>query len=457
MSKITVEGGSSTDLRTFYSALYHTKLAPVIYSDLNGEYKGADGEVHRAEDYTRYTIFSLWDTFRAAHPLFTLVENPDFIRDLVLSMMSHYQQYGYLPVGELHGNETNTMTGYHAIPVLADAILKGYQGFDHREVYEAMKKSGMQDIRNVDLYKKYDYIPSGMAEESVTKTLEYAYDDWCLAEVAAKLGLEEDEQYFRQRASNFRQVFDPETGFMRGRLADGSWRSPFDPKFSSHMVNTDYTEGNAWQHTWFVPQDVAGLIELMGGAEAFVTKLDRLFTEASEITGENASMDISGLIGQYAHGNEPSHHIAYMYNYAGKAWKTQALVRKIMREMYNDKPDGLCGNEDCGQMSAWYVMSALGFYPVNPAEGIYVIGSPLFSQASINLHNGKNFEVVASGNSQENVYIQSAILNGEPLNRSFITHQEILAGGKLELQMGAEPNKALWAEPEAFPLSMTSL
>jgi predicted alpha-1,2-mannosidase len=442
------------ELKTiFYTALYHAFLAPVVHSDVDGKYKGADGEIHRAS-YDYYSTFSLWDTFRAAHPLYTLLQG-DRINDFVRSMLAHYEEYGYLPVWALAGNETNTMTGYHAVPVIADAWLKGYRDYDVELAYRAMKTSAMQNIRGVRHYKEYGYIPCDLENESVTKNLEYAFDDWCIAQIALALEETDDYNYFMERAASYRHLFDEKTGFMRGKDADGKWRQPFDPKYSSHMVNTDYTEGNAWQHSWFVPHDVSGLINLHGGASPFIQKLDSLFEEDSEIRGENASADISGLIGQYAHGNEPSHHIAYLYNYAGQPWKTQERVREIMETQYTAQRDGLCGNEDCGQMSAWYVFSAMGFYPVNPAEGIYVIGSPLVSKATIDVGKRKKFEVIAENASRENMYIQEAKLNGQPLERTFITHKEIMDGGKLELMMGNIPYKGWGRDAGTYPPSMS--
>jgi len=455
LEQIQVKSPNDTLKNIFYTALYHTKLAPVVFSDVQGKYKGADSLVHEAEGYTRYSIFSLWDTFRAANPLFTVVEG-DRVNAMVRSLLSHYRQHGLLPVWELVGNETNTMTGYHAVPVIADAYLKGYRDYDVEEAYAAMKKSAMQDIRGVSFYKKYGFIPADLENESVTKNLEYAYDDWCIARVAKDLGKTEDYNYFMKRAQSYQLLFDSATGFMRGRKVDGSWTTPFDPKYSSHRENTDYTEGNAWQHSWFVPQDVQGLINLHGGQAAFIKKLDALFNESSEITCANTSPDISGLIGQYAHGNEPSHHIAYLYNYAGAPWKTQQMVRQIMKTMYKATPDGISGNEDCGQMSAWYVFSAMGLYPVNPASGVYVIGSPLFEEVSIKVSDGKHFRVTAAGVSDQNLYIQSASLNGKPLNRSYITHAEVMAGGDLKLVMGPTPNKAWASTPDSYPPSISS-
>lgn len=454
LNVIQAESMDETIKRVFYTALYHSQLAPVIYSDANGRYKGADNQVHTAEGYDKYGIFSLWDTFRANNPLFTLTQQAR-VNDMVRSMMDHYREHGLLPVWSLLGNETNTMTGYHAVPVLADAYLKGFRDYDAEEVFEAMKKSAMQDIRATDFLREYDYIPYDKAGQSVTRTLEYCYDDWCIAQMAQALGKAEDYEYFMRRARNYQNLFDPSTGFFRAKLSDGSWKTPFDPKYSSHDFTTaEYTEGNAWQHSWFVPHDVQGMINLHGGREAFVNKLDSLFSIDSEITGENASADISGLIGQYAHGNEPSHHIAYLYAYAGAPGKTQERVRNIMATMYTEEPTGICGNEDCGQMSAWYIFSAMGFYPVNPAEGVYVLGSPLLSGATLSLPDGKQFEVVAHNQSAGNVYVQSVSLNGQELDRTFITHEEIMAGGKLEFEMGATPNEA-WGETAQVPPSMS--
>lgn len=433
LSTISVETDNEKLKRIFYTAYYHTQLAPMTFSDALGEYKGADGEIHKSEGYIRYTIFSLWDTFRAAHPLYTIT-NEDQVSDFINSMLSHYDQYGLLPVWELAGNETNTMTGYHAVPVIVDAIFKGIEGFDVNKAYEAIKTSGMQDIRGVNFLKEYGYVPADLENESVTKNLEYAFDDWCIAQTAKKLGKNEDYEYFANRAMSYQQLFDTDTKFMRGKLADGTWKVPFDPKYSQHRVGADYTEGNAWQHSWFVPHDVPGLIELMGGDQAFIKHLDSLFNEDSNITGDHISADISGLIGQYAHGNEPSHHIAYLYNYAGQPWKTQEMVREIMETMYDDQPDGLSGNEDCGQMSAWYVFSALGFYPVNPASGVYDLGSPIFDRSTIKVGGGKTF-VIEAKNASTNKYVKRVTLNGVKLTENQIRHEQIMQGGKLVFEM----------------------
>ncbi|HMQ46851.1 MAG TPA: GH92 family glycosyl hydrolase [Saprospiraceae bacterium] len=444
LSKIKVVGIDSLK-KIFYTALYHTCLAPVVYSDPNSNYKGCDTLVHQAMGYTRYDIFSLWDTFRAAHPLFTITQK-DKVNDFIRSFIAHYEEYGLLPVWSLLGNETNTMTGYHAIPIIVDAYQKGFRDYDVEKAYAAMKASAMQNIRGTNFYREFGFIPYDKDGESVTKTLEYAYDDWCIAQMAKALGHQEDYQLFTKRAEAYKHLFDPATGFMRAKYSNGQWKTPFDPQYSDHNFDVaEYTEGNAWQHSWFVPHDVPGLIELHGGKAAFVLKLDSLFSISSEIKGENASADISGLIGQYAHGNEPSHHIVYMYNVSGHAWKTQQQVRNILLTQYNSQPDGLCGNEDCGQMSAWYVFSAMGFYPMNPADGKYWMGSPLFEEVVIPLENGKTFTVKAKNAAPEHPYILSASLNKKSLKQPYISHAEIMAGGLLELEMGANPNTELWA------------
>ena len=454
LRRINIKTQDEDQKTIFYTALYHSLLAPALFSDLNNEYTGPDNKVHTTSGDKRFTVFSLWDTFRAAHPLFTLIL-PEEVPGLINSMLSFYQESGLLPVWELEGNETNTMIGYHSIPVIADAYLKGFTGFDAEEAFEAMIKSSMQNFRGLRHYREFGFIPSDQENESVSKALEYAYDDWSIAAMAREMGKEKEYKEYSERATNYKSHFDSGTKFMRGKLENGEWKEPFDPLYSRHRFD-EYTEGNAWQYTWFVPHDVQGLINLMGGKEAFITKLDSLFAIEENVKGEHSSVDISGLIGQYAHGNEPSHHISYMYNYAGVPWKSQEMVRRILKEMYQNNPDGLSGNEDCGQMSAWYIMSSLGFYPVNPSEGIYVIGSPLFDEVSFNSGSGKLFKVAVHNNSDLNVYIQSARLNNKDLNRSYIYHKEILEGGTLEISMGSQPNKSLWNQPEAFPPSMSN-
>jgi predicted alpha-1,2-mannosidase len=444
LSKIKIQSNDSVQKTIFYTSLYHTMVAPALFSDTNGEFKGTKGDVQNASGYNRYTVFSLWDTYRALHPLFTLTQQPR-VNDMVKSMLDHYRQTGLLPVWELQGNETFCMVGNHSIPVIAEAILKGIGDFDHELAFEAMKVTSMHDRDGMGLYDKLGYMPADKIQQSVAKSLEVAIDDWCVAAVAQKLGKTEDAAYFFRRAESFKQYFDKETGFMRGKLSNGTWTSPFDPAFSKHE-GSDYTEGNAWQYLWLVPQNVEGLIELLGGKEPFADKLEQLFNVEEGVKGEEASNDISGLIGAYAHGNEPGHHTTFLFNYAGKAYRTQELNRQIQTEMYTAAPEGICGNEDCGQMSAWYIFSTMGFYPVNPAELKYQFGSPLVQEAKIEIAQGKFFTMKAPLTSVANKYIQEVKLNGQKLDRSFITHQEIMDGGTLEFTMGAEPNKGLFIQ-----------
>ncbi|OXB03304.1 GH92 family glycosyl hydrolase [Flavobacterium pectinovorum] len=441
LNKIEVETPVDSLKTIFYTAMFHTQVAPVAYSDKNGQFRREDDQIVTAKDYTAYSTLSLWDTFRAENPLLTLLA-PKQTSDIVNSMLAYYDTKKILPVWTLYANETNTMTGYHSIPVIVDAYQKGIKGFDAEKAYQAMKVTMMQDERGLNFYKKYGYIPYNLLDESVTITLEYAYDDWCVAQMAKALGKTEDYQFFLNRSKAYQYLFDSKTGFMRGKSEDGkSWNEPFDPKHSNHREHTDYTEGNAWQHSWFVPHNVDDFITLHGSNEVFTKRLEQLFTESSEITGSNVSADISGLIGQYAHGNEPSHHIAYMFNHANQPWRTQYWVRHILDTQYNTTPNGLSGNEDCGQMSAWYVFSSMGLYPMNPASGEYEIGSPIFEKAKINLEGGKSFVIEAENVSNKNFYIQSATLNGVPFNTTVITHKQILQGGILHFVMGAEPNK----------------
>lgn len=442
LDKIEVETPVDSLKTIFYTALYHTRLAPVTFSDTNGQFRLQNDSIVTAGDYTAYSTLSLWDTFRAAQPLMTLL-NTDKVSDIINSMLVYYAENKTLPVWTLYGNETYTMTGNHAIPVITEAILKGIKGFDVNEAYEAMKVTMMKDeeSRGVKFYKEYGYVPYNLLDESVTITLEFAYNDWCVAQIAKKLGKEEDYKYFSDRANAFKHLYDPKSGFMRGKSDKGQWHEPFDPKLSIHRKGTDYTEGNAWQHSWFVLHDVDGLIALHGGKEPFTDMLEQLFTESSEITGGDASPDISGLIGQYAHGNEPSHHIAYMFNFAGEPWRTQYWVREILNTQYDTTPAGLSGNEDCGQMSAWYVFSAMGIYPYNPSSGTYQIGSPIFEKSVIKVSENKSFTIKANNVSDKNIYIQSAKLNGKEFNRTYITHEEITTGGELQFEMGPEPNK----------------
>ena len=446
LGKIEVEGGSRVQKTTFYTALYHSYLSPYLYSDVDGRYRGHDLEIHQDEDHKMYTVFSLWDTFRALHPLLTITRQ-ELTTDLILSMLDMYDKGGLLPVWELAANETWCMIGYHSVPVILDAYEKGIGGFDAELAFEAMKKSSMQDREGLKYYRQYGYIPAGKDGSSVSKTLEYAYDDWCISMMAKALGKEEDYAYYIERAQYYKNLFDPETGFMRGRM-NGMWVSPFDPT----EVNFMLTEANTWQYTFFTPQDISGMMTLLGGKEKFAEKLDEMFSASMELSGRHQS-DITGLIGQYAHGNEPSHHMAYLYNFAGQPWKTQELVRRIMDEQYSEHPDGLCGNEDCGQMSAWYVLSAMGFYPVTPGMDYYVTGSPIFDKISIHLENGNTCVIEARNNSPENKYIQSASLNGDPLTKSFIYHKDIMAGGHFAFDMGPEPNNTWGSEAEDIPVA----
>lgn len=427
LEKITVKDNDKVEKTKFYTALYHSFMAPHLFSDANGEYYGADGKTHKAEGYQRYTLFSLWDTFRALHPLLTIT-NPDMVDDLVRSMMAFYDEKGLLPSWDLMSNETDVMIGYHAIPVLVDAWAKGLTDVDPELIFTAMKKSAMQDRFGIDLFAEYGYVPSDLEVEAVSKTLEYAYDDWAIASMAKALGKDDEYAYFTQRAQAYKTLFDSQTGFMRGKDQHGQWVTPFSPTHVEHR-KTDYTEANAWQYTWFVPHDVSGLIQLFGGEDPFVTKLDELFTVSSAMEGD-VSPDISGLIGQYAHGNEPCHHIPYLYGFTDQKWKGEARIRQIRQTMYHAAPDGLAGNDDVGQMSAWYVFSAMGFYPVNPADGRYILGTPLFDEVKIVAGNGKIFEITKQGDTGAN-FIKHSQLNQTLMTRPYIEHQDMVNGGQL--------------------------
>lgn len=441
LNKITVSGGSAAQLTNFYTALYHALLTPNLFIDVDGRYRGRDQQIHQTKDFANYTVFSLWDTFRAAHPLYALIDQKR-TRDFIKTFLVQYEQGGRLPVWELAANETDTMIGYHAVSVIADAAAKGIDGFDLRKAFAAMKHSAeLKQQRGLAAYIDHGFIAMEDERESVSKVLEYAYDDWCIAQVARMLGETEDYQRYRARAQSYKNVFDPVSGFARPR-SNGGWLEPFDPR----EVTFAFTEANAWQYTFFAPQDISGLMQLLGGRDRFARKLDQLFAAESQTTGRE-QVDITGLIGQYAHGNEPSHHMAYLYDYAGRPWQTQSRVRQIMDEFYKPTPDGLIGNEDCGQMSAWYVFSAAGFYPVTPGSTVYAIGSPLFPEVRFKLENGKSFVVKAHGVSERNVYIQSATLNGKPYAQSYLDHRDLLAGGELVFELGAQPN-VRWAKDE---------
>lgn len=429
LSKIKIEGGTKEQKTIFYTSLYHSFIHPNILSDADGRYRGMDNKIHVADGYTQYTVFSLWDTYRALHPLFTLVQ-PERNIDMVKSLIAKYNESGILPVWELSSNETGTMIGYHSIPVIADAILKGFKNFDVEKAYKAMLHSANMDHLGLESYKKNNYVASDLEHESVSKTLEYAFDDWCIAMAAYKLGKREDYELFAQRALNYRNLFDGDSGFMRGKKSNGNWVSPFNP----FEVTRDFTEANAWQYSMYVPQDIEGLINLFGGDKKFINRLDETFSASSKLEGKMLS-DITGMIGQYAHGNEPSHHMAYLYNYTSEPWKTQKTVREILDNLYTDKTDGLIGNDDCGQMSAWYIFSAMGFYPVCPGSNQFVLGSPLFKKITISNSSGTEFVITSDNPTSENYYIKSLSLNGKLYKDSFITYDDIIRGGKLNFNL----------------------
>ena len=442
LSKITVESENPEEKSIFYTALYHSFTTPNIYSDTDGRYRGRDMKIHKA-DFDYYTVFSLWDTYRAEHPLLTIIDKKR-TADFIKTFIRQYEEGGLLPVWELSANETNCMIGKHAIPVIADAMVNGVEGFDKEKAFEAMKASMEEDTLELNLYRSMGYIPSDQISFSVSKTLEYAYDDWCIARVAYLLNHRKDYDKYIKRAQFYKNVFDASTLKMRPRY-NGGWLKPFDPK----KADFNYTEANAWQYSFYVPQDIQTLIDMNGGDSAFIDNLDELFNTDSEITGLKIA-DMTGLIGQYAHGNEPSHHIAYLYSYAGAAWKTQAATAKIRRMMYHNSPDGICGNEDCGQMSAWYVFSSLGFYPVQPASGIYVFGSPAFDKATIKLENGNKFIIKRKGRGD---YIEKVTLNGKKYSRSYITYDVINKGGTLVFEMSKKANKDFGRAQSDRPVS----
>jgi predicted alpha-1,2-mannosidase len=431
LSKIKIKATKDFETK-FYTALYRTCLAPVVYSDRDGTYRNQDNATHKSNG-KKYTVFSLWDTFRGEHPLFTLTQ-PERLPDMLNSLLSFHDDNGLLPVWDLSTWETNTMTGYHAVPVLADAILKGVKGFDVAKAYEAMLKSAHQSQRGTQDYVRFGYLPQDKHGWSVTITLEYAFDDWCIAQVAKKLGKMDDYKTFTQRSLAYQKLFDTHTGFMRAKDSTGKFVEPFDPLLSEHGFEGQYIEGTAWQHSFFVPHDVAGLATLYGGREKLVAKLDTLFSTTSELHGENVSGDISGLIGQYAHGNEPSHHIIYMYTALGHPEKAAKQITTVVDSMYKLGPDGLSGNDDCGQMSAWLVWTSLGMYPMNPASGEYVFGYPLLNEASVKLPNGKTL-LIKTTRPFGAARIKKVLLNGKPL-KTVVAHQQLLAGGTLVYLLG---------------------
>ncbi|MCU4174252.1 GH92 family glycosyl hydrolase [Carboxylicivirga sp. N1Y90] len=452
LAKITIETNNTKLKQTFYTTLYQTMLNPRILSDDNGFYKAPNGEVEQAQGYIRYDLFSLWDTFRAAHPLYTIMHTNRVV-DMVKSMMAHYTETGLLPVWSFEGNETDMMMGYHAVPVIVDAYFKGLlNDLDAEELYDACKASAMQDAQRIDEYKEEGFISTNQEHEnwSVSKTMEYAYDDWTVAKMAKALGKKGDYDYFMKRSNNWANHYDTESSFLRPLNADGSFVKPFLAK----NYTDDYCESNAWQYFWFVPHNIQGLADQLGSNKRFEEKLDSMFTYYPK---EDDKLPIfsTGMIGQYAHGNEPSHHVGYLYNYIGKPWKTQAIIKQIADSQYAPTPSGHCGNEDCGQMSAWFIYSSMGFYPVNPTDGLYVIGTPLINQVDISLENSKTFVIKTVNLSDDNIFIQNATLNGMPLETSYIKHSDIMQGGELIFEMGNKANKQLWVQQEAFPPSDT--
>ena len=441
LEKIVVEDKNKGNKANFYTSMYHVSIAPNLYQDVDGRYRGMDMKIHETKDFDYYTVFSLWDTYRAAHPLYTIIEQ-EKTNDFINTFLAKYEEGGILPIWDLSANYTGCMIGYHAVPVIADAYLKGIRNYDVDKAFEAMKHSATRDKLGLNSYKNFGFIPVEKESESVSKTLEYAYDDWTMAQMAKDLGKESDYKTYSERAQYYKNVFDPSTQFMRGRFRN-TWFAPFDP----YEVNFNYTEANSWQYSFYVPQDISGFTKLLGGKQQLENQLDKLFS-ANDKTSGSHQVDITGLIGQYAHGNEPSHHMAYLYNFINNPSKTQEKVRQILTELYTNTPDGISGNEDCGQMSAWYIFSSLGFYPVTPGSNQYIIGSPLFEKATINLENGKAFTVAANNQSEENKYIQSVKLNGEKYEYSYINHQDIMNGGSLVFEMTNKPST--WGTKDEF-------
>jgi predicted alpha-1,2-mannosidase len=442
LGKIQIEDENHDNKVKFYTALYHTMIAPNLYQDVDGRYRGMDLEIHKTTDFDYYTVFSLWDTYRAAHPLYTIIDQQR-TNDFINTFNAKYNEGGTLPIWDLSGNYTGCMIGYHAVPVIADAYLKGITDYDVEQAFTAMKHSAMQDKLGLESYKKIGFIPVELESESVSKTLEYAYDDWTISLMAKALNHKEDHRYFTERAQNYKNLYNPDTQFFQGRIRN-TWFEPFDPA----EVNFNYTEANAWQYSMYAPQDIMGHINLMGGATNYEQHLDALFTADASTSGRH-QVDITGLIGQYAHGNEPSHHMAYLYNFVGKPHKTQEKVHEILSTLYTSAPDGISGNEDCGQMSAWYIFSAMGFYPVTPGSNQYIIGTPQFEKATINLENGKKFQIIKKGSGMYVAGVEHAFAKAESptiISSSYITHEQIMQGGTLTFTMSETPTN--WATAE---------
>ena len=455
LARMTVETDDEASKRTFYTAHYHTMIAPTLYCDVNGEYRGMNDMIYTDPKKVNYTTLSLWDTYRALHPLMTIIQ-PEMVDNVVNSMLSIYRQQDKLPIWPLMSGETNQMPGYSSVPVIADAYLKGFTGFDAEEALQAMKATATYEKqKGVPYVIEKGYIPADKIHEATSIAMEYAVDDWGIAAMARKMGKTGDAATYAKRAHYYKNYFDSSIHFIRPKLEDGSWRTPYDPARSIHTVG-DFCEGNGWQYTFFAPQDPYGLIELFGGDKPFVAKLDNFFTN-NDSMGEGASSDITGLIGQYAHGNEPSHHVAYLYAYAGEQWKTAEKVRFIMDEFYTDRPDGIIGNEDCGQMSAWYLLSSMGLYQVNPSDGVFVFGSPCFKKVEMKVRGGKTFTVEAPNNNKENIYIQKVYLNGKPYNKSYIIYDDIINGSTLKFVMGKKPNKNFGKAPANRPVVLNKI
>ena len=458
LARIRIETSNQKQKEIFYTALYHLMVAPTLFDDVDGQYRGMDGKIHHLPaGFHNYSTFSLWDTYRATHPLYTLFQShrvPDFVNCLI--RMAEESPEG-MPVWPLQAKETGCMTGYHSAAVIAEACVKKFSKLELVRAYPLMKKRAMvDDYRGLGYYRKIGYLPADKEEESVSKTLEYVYDDWAVAHVAQAVGAMADARQLRERSKNYRNVFDAKARFMRSRLENGDWAEPFDPRGMGHFKKWhDYTESNSWETTFGVQHDVKGFIELFGGREAFLGKLDELFNQSSELPPD-APPDIAGMVGQYAHGNEPCHHIAYLYAYAGTPYKTQERVRQLLETMYDNQPDGLAGNEDCGQMSAWYVMSALGFYAVDPVSGNYVFGTPLFDKATVQLGSGKSLVIEAKRSSEQDKYIQSIRFNGKAYEKTWFPHSEIMNGATIVFTMSGEPNKQFGATESAAPPSLTS-
>lgn len=455
LARMTVETDDEASKRTFYTAHYHTMIAPTLYCDVNGEYRGMNDMIYTDPKKVNYTTLSLWDTYRALHPLMTIIQ-PEMVDNVVNSMLSIYRQQDKLPIWPLMSGETNQMPGYSSVPVIADAYLKGFTGFDAEEALQAMKATATYEKqKGVPYVIEKGYIPADKIHEATSIAMEYAVDDWGIAAMARKMGKTGDAATYAKRAHYYKNYFDSSIHFIRPKLEDGSWRTPYDPARSIHTVG-DFCEGNGWQYTFFAPQDPYGLIGLFGGDKPFVAKLDDFFTN-NDSMGEGASSDITGLIGQYAHGNEPSHHVAYLYAYAGEQWKTAEKVRFIMDEFYTDRPDGIIGNEDCGQMSAWYLLSSMGLYQVNPSDGVFVFGSPCFKKVEMKVRGGKTFTVEAPNNNKENIYIQKVYLNGKPYNKSYIIYDDIINGSTLKFVMGKKPNKNFGKAPANRPVVLNKI